>query len=170
MAELIQDEALSIIEKNVSKQNRFDVTVYLPGLSELNQYRDSNMHYYIQDSSLPSQSLRLTENIHQGLENYAILHKTTDFTILRFYDTKDQKFRNTFLAWHGAIVPINEHKALKYFPNDYQGKIEVQIHEKKYELSQVVPVTIGDFALSHTGTNTLGTFDVTFKVKNCKPI
>lgn len=170
MAELVQDEALNIIERNVSKQNRFDVTVYLPSLSELGKYNNSNMHYYIQDSSLPSQSLRLTENMHQGLENYAILHKTTDFIILRFYDTKEQQFRNTFLDWQGAIVPINEHKALKYFPNEYQGKIVVQIHEKKYELSYVTPVTIGDFALSHTASNTLGTFDVTFKVKSCKPI
>lgn len=162
-----QDEALGVIELNVSRQNRFDVTVYLPSLTELSKYSNKNMNFYIQDSSLPSQTLRLTETMHQGIERYAIINKTTDFIILRFYDTREQIFRNTFLAWQTAIVPINEHKALKYYPSEYQSKIGITIHETKYMLEGVVPITVGDFVLSHTATNTLGTFDVTFKVKKC---
>lgn len=161
---------LSIIEQNVSRQNRFDVNLFLPNLSELSSYADKNMNVYIQDASLPSQSLRLTETMYQGLESYAILAKNTDFTILKFYDTKELKFRNMFLAWHSAVIPINEHKSLKYFPNEYQGKIEITIHEKKYLLDACTPMTIGDFVLSHNMSNSLGTFDVTFKVKSCKPI
>ncbi len=163
------EEILNIISKNVSRQNRFSALVRLPTISELSSYTDNNtiqiLEFYCQDSSLPSQTAQTTEVKYLNRLKYAVKMVDLDTIILKFYDTKELIIRDIFTAWHEAILPMNKMNVLKYFPNQYRGEIDITIHEQKYKAEEITPISIGDFILSHTAQDSLGTFDVTFKIK-----
>lgn len=165
-------DVLQTIEKNIAKQNRFNMKLNLPSLSELS-YFDTNkeiFNYYIQDASLPSQNITLSEVSYLGKTKYAFLNKEVDSIVCSLYDNKEQTIRNMFIEYHNAIVPDNKIGTLKYFPDEYQTTLNITIHDKQYDIFGASPISIGDFRLSHTSQDTLGTFDVTFKVKQVKEI
>lgn len=157
-------DALRTIESDVSRQNRFTVQINLPQSLGLN-ISANTVNFYIQDASLPSQQLTLSEVNYQGKEIYAYLFKTTDSIILKFYDTKDQILRNMFLDWQTSIVPNNQIGLLPFYPSQYLSTMSITVHDKQYTLEGASPQSVGDFILSHGSQDSLGTFDVTMKVK-----
>jgi len=166
------EEILAVIEKNVSKQNRWEVNMTLPNLPELtsNSSLLDSINYYCQEGSLPSQNLTLSEIKYLGVNRYAYIFMDIDSIILTFFDTREQILRNTFIDWQKAIVPDNKVQVLQYYPNEYTTKFRLKSNDKSYEAIGASPINIGDFRLSHQGENQLGTFDVTFKIKQFNAI
>lgn len=162
---------LDVINKNVARQNRFKILMTLPSLKEISFFTDTSLlDTYVQGASLPSQSLNLTEVRYLNKEYTASLFITTDTININFYDTKELIIRNMFLGWQTAINPIDSLSLLNYFPDSYKTSFKIYIHETGYEVTDVIPITVGDFVFDHNSTNSLGTFSVTFKVKKVKPI
>jgi len=163
--------SLDIINKNIARQNRFKIFMSLPNLSEIAFFTDMTMlDTYIQNASLPSQSLNLAEVRYLNKEYTASLFVTTDTINVNFYDTQELLIRNMFLGWQTAINPIDSLSLLKYFPDEYLTSFKIYVHETGYEITDAIPITVGDYVVDHNSTNTLGTFSVTFKVKKVKPI
>jgi hypothetical protein len=162
---------LDVINKNVARQNRFKLLMTLPSLNEISFFTDTSLlDTYVQGASLPSQSLNLTEVRYLNKEYTASLFITIDTININFYDTKELIIRNMFLGWQTAINPIDSLSLLNYFPDSYKTSFKIYIHETGYEVTDVIPITVGDFVFDHNSTNSLGTFSVTFKVKKVKPI
>lgn len=163
-------EILNIISSDLSKQNIFTLKMRLPNISELNQFSDSQtssiLEYYVQDASIPSQDSIFSEIRYLGELKYSIKGSNIDSIVVKFLDTKDLKIRKIFKVWQDAITRNNRMNVLKYFPNEYQTKLELTVHETQFQILGAFPITIGDFVLSNSALDTLGTFDVTFKLKS----
>lgn len=162
------NNTISQIEKNVSRKNRFSLQMTLPNIGELSSFDIRKLDLYVQNASLPSQNLQLTEVKYLNKNIYASIFTDVDTINMTFYDTKDQSVRTMFINWQKAINPVNRLSLLKYYPDEYQSSFKIIIHNTTYEISNVIPTMVGDFQLSHQAQNELGTFDVTFKCSEVK--
>ena len=163
-------KALEVISKNVYQNNRYSLNIKIPSLAELNGYQNNDfkefLEFFVVDTNLPGIRLTLKEVIYLGTIKQTAINQNIDAITVLFYETKDQKLRQFFIDWINAIAPKNNRlKTLQYYPDEYKTSAEFILLEKKIQVKDMVPATIGDFSLSQNASNNLGTFTVSFKVK-----
>lgn len=158
---------LDTIEKNVARSNRFSFLLTLPQVSGVTADQ-TTLEYYCKAVNLPSQTITPIDVKYLGLYRYAITTQDIDTVMATFYDTKQMILRSMFTKWQNEVTSHNKGEVLKYFPNQYQTTARIMAEEKEINIEGIFPITVGDWAMDMDQDNQLGTFQVTFKVKNVK--
>lgn len=160
-------QILNKISDNLSNQNKFQFTINIPTIIETD-VSSENIMWYIKSASLPSLNLNLVETKHLGKTKYAVTSATIDTINVTFYDTKEQSLRKMWVTYLETISMNNEYNILQYYPNEYQTSGTILVHDTEWLITGACPISVGDFILDYNSDNSLGTFDVSFKVKSCK--
>ena len=158
---------LNAIQNNLSRQNYFNINIFLPILIS-SKINTEKLSWYIKSASLPSLTLNLTETKHLGKLKYAITSSDIDSINISFYDTKEQELRKMWVDFLYSISSHDDYAILKHYPNEYQSEANIKVHDTDWEVKGMTPISVGDFVLDYDSTDSLGTFDVTFKIKSCK--
>lgn len=156
---------LDTIEKNVARQNRFSFILTLPQVQNV-QADITTLEYYCKSANLPSQTITPIEAKYLGLLRYTLTTQEVDTAQVTFYDTKQLVLRTMFKNWLDEITVHNKGEVLKYYPSQYQTTATLTIEEKSHTFEGICPISVSDWAVDMDTDNSLGTFTVTFKVKN----
>ena len=164
---LTTKQILDKIEIDLSSQNKFNFNIAIPSILS-QSITSETISFYVKSLSLPSINLNLTETKYLGRAKYAVTSANVDSVNVIFYDTKKQDLRKLWVNYVELISMNSKSSVLKHYPSEYQTKGTITIHETTWEIEGATPINVGDFMLDYDSTNTLGMFNVGFKVKSVR--
>ena len=160
-------QILDKIEQDLVNQNKFTFNILIPSFLS-SSITSEFISFYVKSASLPSMNLNLVETKYLGKMKYAVTSANIDSINVVFYDNKAQDLRKLWVKYMSSITMQNELSILKYYPSEYQTSGTITIHDTKWEIEGATPFSIGDFMLDYDSNNSIGSFNVSFKIKSVK--